>query len=73
MPRCIPCKLHQRFTNIIDSIVMCQTHAEDLWRIALGMHPVHHVPSQCAKQRLSPSESIHNGQLGLDVQEGEYM
>jgi hypothetical protein len=40
-PGCIPCKHHAEDTPIltIDSIVICQTHAEDLRRIALKMHP----------------------------------
>ena len=47
MPGCIPCKLCAEDTPIvtIDSIVIYQTHAEDLRlrRIALKMHPGLHV------------------------------
>ena len=40
-PGCIPCKVYAEDTPIltIDSIVICQTHAEDLWRRLLKMHP----------------------------------
>ena len=40
-PGCIPCKVYAEDTPIltIDSIVICQTHAEDLRRRLLKMHP----------------------------------
>jgi hypothetical protein len=40
-PGCIPCKVYAEDTLIltIDSIVICQTHAEDLRRRLLKMHP----------------------------------
>ena len=40
-PGCIPCKVYAEDTPIltIDSIVICQTHAEDLQRRLLKMHP----------------------------------
>ena len=41
LPGCIPCKVYAEDTPIltIDSIVICQTHAEDLRRRLLKMHP----------------------------------
>ena len=41
IPGCIPCKVYAEDTPIltIDSIVICQTHAEDLRRRLLKMHP----------------------------------
>ena len=41
LPGCIPCKVHAEDTPIltIDSIVICQTHAGDLRRRLLKMHP----------------------------------
>ena len=40
-PGCMPCKVYAEDTPIltIDSIVICQTHAEDLRRRLLKMHP----------------------------------
>jgi hypothetical protein len=40
-PGCIPCKVYAEDTPIltIDSIVICQTHAVDLRRRLLKMHP----------------------------------
>ena len=41
LPGCIPCKVYAEDTPIltIDSIVICQTHAEDLRRRLLKMQP----------------------------------
>jgi hypothetical protein len=40
-PGCIPCKVYAEDTPMltIDSIVICQTHAEDRRRSVLKMHP----------------------------------
>jgi hypothetical protein len=40
-PGCIPCKVYAEDTPIltIDSILICQTHAEDIRRRLLKMHP----------------------------------
>jgi hypothetical protein len=45
LPGCIPCKVYAEDTPIltIDSIVICQTHAEYLRRRLLKMHPGHFV------------------------------
>ena len=74
MPGCIPCKVYAEDTPIltIDSIVICQTHAEDLRRRLLKMHPGQYGMSKFCLHMVHfiYSHSIQNYYVTLKFKQG---